>query len=85
MKEFTYKIKDEVGIHARPAGYLAKKSKEFESVVTIEKNGKKATASKLMAVMSICGEQGAEATVTIEGNDEEKASGEIKKFFEENL
>ena len=41
MKEFTYKIKDEVGIHARPAGYLAKKSKEFESVVTIEKNGKK--------------------------------------------
>ena len=31
MKKFTYKIKDEVGIHARPAGYLAKKSKEFEN------------------------------------------------------
>ena len=41
MKEFTYKIKDEVGIHARPAGYLAKKSKEFESVVTIEKTERK--------------------------------------------
>ena len=85
MKEFTYKIKDEVGIHARPAGYLAKKSKEFESIITIEKNGKKATASKLMAVMSLGVEQGDEVTVTIEGSDEEKALTEIKKFFEENL
>ena len=40
MKKFTYTIKDSVGIHARPAGLLAKKAKEFESVVTIDKNGK---------------------------------------------
>ncbi|MBP0959574.1 MAG: HPr family phosphocarrier protein [Oscillospiraceae bacterium] len=85
MQKFIYKITDEVGIHARPAGYLAKKTKEFESVVTIEKNGKKAVASKLMAVMSLGVEQGDEVTVTVEGNDEEKASAEMKKFFEENL
>ena len=38
-----------------------------------------------MAVMSLGVEQGDEVTVTIEGSDEEKASAEIKKFFEENL
>ena len=37
MKTFSYTITDEVGIHARPAGLLAKKAKEFESVCTIEK------------------------------------------------
>ena len=40
MKTFSYTITDEVGIHARPAGLLAKKAKEFESVCTIEKGGK---------------------------------------------
>ena len=33
MKTFNYTIKDEVGIHARPAGLLAKKAKEFESTI----------------------------------------------------
>lgn len=31
MKTFAYTIKDEVGIHARPAGLLAKKAKEYEN------------------------------------------------------
>lgn len=29
MKSFNYTITDEVGIHARPAGMLAKKVKEY--------------------------------------------------------
>ncbi|MGN1304366.1 MAG: HPr family phosphocarrier protein, partial [Oscillospiraceae bacterium] len=53
MKTFSYTIKDEIGIHARPAGLLAKKAKEFESVITLEKNGKSAAATKLMAVMGM--------------------------------
>ena len=39
MKTFTYTIQDEVGIHARPAGLLAKKAKEFQSAITLEKDG----------------------------------------------
>ena len=29
MKEFTYVIKDEIGLHARPAGLLVKEAKKF--------------------------------------------------------
>ena len=40
MKEFTYTIKEPVGIHARPAGMLAKEAKSCQSTVTIvDKNG----------------------------------------------
>ena len=40
MKQFNYTIKDEVGIHARPAGMLAKTAKGFQSEILIEKDGK---------------------------------------------
>ena len=31
MKSFEYTIKDELGIHARPAGMLVKEAKNFAS------------------------------------------------------
>lgn len=40
MKEFTYTIKDEQGIHARPASILAKEAKKYESSITISKGEK---------------------------------------------
>ena len=85
MKTFTYTIKDEVGIHARPAGLLAKKAKEFESAITIERNGKSAAATKLMALMGLGVKCGDTVTVTVEGTDEERAASEMEKFFSENL
>ena len=53
MKQFNYVITDEIGIHARPAGLLAKEAKAFSSKITIEANGKAAEVTKLMAVMQI--------------------------------
>ena len=47
MKSFNYVITDEVGIHARPAGQLAKMVKELTSKVTIEANGKSAEATEM--------------------------------------
>ena len=81
MKTFSYTITDEVGIHARPAGLLAKKAKEFESVCTIEKGGKSVNITKLMALMGLGVKQGDTVTVTCEGADEDKASEALKAFF----
>ncbi len=85
MKTFQYEVKDELGIHARPAGMLVKVAKGFASKVMIEKGEKKADASRLMAVMSLAVKQGETVTVTVEGEDEDTAFEGIKAFFEENL
>jgi len=85
MEKFTYTIKDELGIHARPAGMLAKKAKEFKSVITIEMNGKSANLEKLMAVMGMGVKHGDTVTITSDGADEIEASSEMKKFLSENL
>lgn len=85
MKSFQYVIKDEVGIHARPAGELAKEAKKYLSTITITKGDKSAVVTKLMAVMSLGVKCGEEITVTVEGEDEETAFEGIKAFMEAKL
>lgn len=85
MKEFTYVITDEIGIHARPAGELVKEAKKYESTITIIKDDKQAVATKLMAVMSMGIKCGDEITVTVEGADEDGAVEGMKAFFEAML
>lgn len=85
MKKFEYIIKDEVGIHARPAGLLVKEAKKYISKIVLEKDGKTVEATKLMAVMSMGVKCGQTVQVEITGEDEEAAYERIKNFFEENL
>lgn len=85
MKQFTYTIKDELGVHARPAGLLVKLAKTYASKVTIEKNGKTCDMRKLMAVMGLGIKQGETITVTVEGEDETVAAEEIAAFLNENV
>ena len=78
MGSFQYVIKDEVGMHARPAGMLVKLAKELSSAVTITKGDRTVEATKLLAIMSL----GEEITVSA---DSEEDLEKLKKFFEENL
>ena len=85
MKQFTYTIKDELGVHARPAGLLVKLAKKYASKVTIETDGKTCDMRKLMAVMGLGIKQGETITVTVEGEDETVAAEEIAAFLNENV
>lgn len=85
MKNFKYTITDEVGIHARPAGILAKEAKKYSSKIVIVKGEKKAEVTKIMAVMALGVKCGEEIEVQVSGEDEDTTIVEIQKFFENNL
>lgn len=85
MKEFTYVIKDELGIHARPAGLLAKMAKKYQSSIEIKKNGRGVQASQLLMLMGLDVKNGEQVEITISGEDEKEAYEEVKDFFEKNL
>ena len=86
MKQFTYTITDPVGIHARPAGLLAKAAKALDSKITITNSaGKAAEAKKLMAVMGLGVKTGETVTFTIEGGDEEANAAAMEKFCKDNM
>ena len=85
MKTLSYTIKDEQGIHARPAGMLAKEARRFKSIIVIKKDNKYAEATKLMALMAMGVKCGQMVSVEISGEDEDIAYEAMKKLFEDNL
>lgn len=86
MKQFQYTITDLMGLHARPAGQLAKAARPLNSTITITKeDGKSANAARLMAVMTLAVKAGQTVTVTVEGGDEEANFAAMETFFQENL
>ena len=85
MKQFQYTIKDELGVHARPAGLLVKLVKGYASTATLEKGGKTCDLRKLMAGMGMGIRQGETITVTAEGEDEAAAIEAVEKFLTENV
>ena len=85
MRTFNYTIKDELGIHARPAGMLAKTAKTLDSEITITKGEKTVGAGKLMALMGLGVKCGDSIVVTVSGGDEETSEKTMKDFLEANL
>ena len=85
MKKFEFTVKDELGIHARPAGMLTKEAKKYSSTITLAKDGKEVNVLKLMALMGLGVKCGETVTVTIEGDDEDTCAPAIEAFFNDNF
>ena len=85
MCEFTYVIKDEIGIHARPAGALVKIAKDSKSDVTMECKGKTADLKKIFALMSLAVKCGDEISISVTGEDEEETLNKLKGYLTKNL
>lgn len=85
MKTFQYTVKDEVGLHARPAGLLVKCAASCTSEVTMEVRGKKASAKRLFGVMGLGVKQNDVITFSVSGPDEEADSAKIEDFCKQNF
>lgn len=86
MKSFTYTVNDPMGIHARPAGLIAKLAKNYaDTAVTITKDGKTVKATQLMMLMGLGVKSGNTVTVCADGPSEDAAIAELEAFFQENL
>ena len=85
MQQFTYTVNDPLGIHARPAGLLAKEAKKFQSLCTITKGDQTKKLTQLMMLMNMGVKQGDTVTIKAQGCDSEAAIEALKAFFQANL
>ena len=85
MKTFQYTIREELGMHARPAGLILQLAKEFRSSIIVSNKGNVGDLKRLMSVMGLEIQYQDTVTVTVEGPDEDVAAEEMLAFFEENL
>ena len=81
MNQFDYIIKDELGIHARPAGLLVKEAGKFTSSITIAKGEREADAKKIFGLMGLGVKCGDTVTTTADGADEDAAIAALEAFM----
>ena len=80
MKKEKVVLKNETGLHARPAGELAKLAGTFNCNININENGKTVSAKSILGIKT-----NTEIEIECDGEDEDKAMEEILKAFENNL
>ncbi|MHB8106346.1 MAG: HPr family phosphocarrier protein [Candidatus Cryosericum sp.] len=76
----SFIINNKVGLHARPAAMLVQTANRFRSEITIEKDGRRASAKNAFDLLSLSVERGAVVTVEVEGNDESEAMKAIEEL-----
>ena len=73
MEKRVFHIVAETGIHARPATLLVQAASKFNSDINLEYNGKSVNLKSIMGVMSLGVGQGADVTITADGDDAKEA------------
>lgn len=85
MRNLKYRITDELGIHARPAGQLVKTASAFQCDIRIGTPEKMVDAKRIMGVMGLALKQGDELTMDFDGPDEAEAMAAVEEFLKQNL
>lgn len=73
MYELVVKVKNEIGLHARPASLFIQEAIKYSSIIEVEKNGKVYNGKSIMSILSMSALKDEEIIIKADGEDEEKA------------
>ena len=80
LKDVT--VKNQVGLHARPATFFIQKANEFKSYVWVEKEERRVNAKSLLGVLSLGIVGGTNIRIIADGVDEQAAVDSLVKLVE---
>jgi phosphocarrier protein HPr len=78
-------VRNEVGLHARPAKNLVTELNKYSSEVYIEKDGYRVNAKSIIGVLTLAAVKGTELLVTAVGEDAEEVLKVVERMFREYL
>ncbi len=85
MKELEITVKNETGLHSRPADVFVRTAKLFESDIKISKDEKTANAKNIIKVILLNVSQNDTIRISAEGADEDAAIEELKLLIESDF
>jgi len=88
MHEITLSVRNEVGLHARPAALFVKKANKFKSNIDVENlscGSPKVDAKSILSLLTAGIECNHKIRVRAEGEDEEKAINALKELVDSNF
>ena len=81
MIEKTVTLHPKMALHARPAAKFVQAAKLFQAKITVEKDGKTASAISPISLMGIDAGKGATVILRADGDDEESAIEVLSKLL----
>ena len=83
MKSATIeiKLKNKLGLHARPAALLVKTSSNFESEITIKKDGEEVNGKSLIGLLMLAAEYNSTLKISAVGSDAQQALETIENLM----
>ena len=85
MTTITFEVKNALGVHARPAAFLAQACVGLASQVTLKCNGRTANGSNVLQILGLKAGRGSVLEITAEGGDEAAALETVIRVLEEKL
>ncbi len=79
------RIVNTLGLHARPAMAFAKLAGQFQSEITVEKDGAEVNGKSILGLMMLVAPKGTELVIRAEGPDEEEAVESLARLVEEGF
>lgn len=73
MVQVSYTIKNEEGLHARPASDFCKTAGKFKSDIAVIKDGEEYEAKSILMVLCVGAVKGDTIEIRAEGEDEQEA------------
>ncbi|MBI3548807.1 MAG: HPr family phosphocarrier protein [Elusimicrobia bacterium] len=81
----TLKVKNRLGLHARPAALFVQTAGKFKCSVKVAKGEVEVNGKSMMGLMMLAAEQGSDLHLALEGDDANQALEELKKLFDRNF
>lgn len=78
-------IKNQVGLHARPATYFIQKANEFKDEIKVSKDEREVNAKSLLGVLSLGITRGSSIKLTAYGETEKDAVEALVALIESNF
>jgi phosphotransferase system HPr (HPr) family protein len=85
MPEIKLVIRNQVGLHARPAVLFVQTAQGFQSDVRVSKQGKDGNAKSFRSVLALAVNQNDEVVVRAEGSDADAALAALAKLVQDNF
>jgi len=83
MPEKRVKIKNKLGIHARPASMIVEVSTKYQGDIKLQANGMTADAKSILSIMMLAAEKGTPVIVSVEGTGQDDlVLSELADMFE---
>lgn len=78
----SFIVKNQYGLHARPARMIVEEASKFRSAIYISKDGEEINAKSIMGILTLEARKNSELILRVEGEDEEAAMQALTEVME---